>query len=569
MSLFSMLSKKAPNRVFGSMLLGVLSGATYALLIPLMINALRPADARFTTVDSGPVTVAWLEVANAPVAALFAAICLFIVVARTFSQVTLSRVSMRLASDLRVNMYERIARAPLPSLEHIGVPKLISAMTSDLPTVVSGTQLLPDLLVACVTVAGMLGFLLYLDVTIFWFVFGAIIFGVITYQLPMLLGQRYFIEGGKSSDSLQEAIQGLVRGVKELKLNDDKRRAFFDTMLLRYERDLFGAQQGANTVVRVSANYGEMLSFFIIGAVTFILVNYHAINTEELLGAIMVLLYITGPVAGILRLLPEISRSKIALQRVTSLLERLSDEDIAETAAAPVQWDVIRFEQVCYQHQLADDASGFRVGPIDLEFAKGEITMVVGGNGSGKSTLCKLLTLHYQPVAGTIYFGDTAIDRDTIGICRQSVSAIYSDYYLFDRLLGVEVDAAQVQHFLAALRLDEKVTYKDGKFSTLALSDGQRRRMALLAAFIEDKELYLFDEWAADQDPIFKEVFYHEVLPSLKARGKAVVAITHDDRYFDIADKVIVMADGEVTRIELPHARERESVNSSMFMRRA
>ena len=93
--------------------------------------------------------------------------------------------------------------------------------------------------------------------------------------------------------------------------------------------------------------------------------------------------------------------------------------------------------------------------------------------------------------------------------------------------------------------------------------------MALLAAFTEDKELYLFDEWAADQDPIFKEVFYHEVLPSLKARGKAVVAITHDDRYFDIADKVIVMADGEVTRIELPHARERESVNSSMFMRRA
>ena len=72
MSLFSMLSKKAPNRVFGSMLLGVLSGATYALLIPLMINALRPADARFTTVDSGPVTVAWLEVANAPVAALYA-----------------------------------------------------------------------------------------------------------------------------------------------------------------------------------------------------------------------------------------------------------------------------------------------------------------------------------------------------------------------------------------------------------------------------------------------------------------------------------------------------------------
>ena len=337
MSLFSMLSKKAPNRVFGSMLLGVLSGATYALLIPLMINALRPADPRFATVDSGPVEVLWLKVANAPVAALFAAICLFIVVARTLSQVTLSRVSMTLASELRVNMYNRIARAPLPSLERIGVPKLIGAMTSDLPTVVAGTQLLPDLLVATVTVFGMLGFLLYLNVTVFWFVFGAIIFGVVTYQLPMLLGQRYFIKGGKSQDALQEAIQGLVRGVKELKLNDEKRRAFFNTMLLRYESDLYEAQQGANTVVRISANYGEMLSFFIIGAVTFIFVNYHAINTEELLGAIMVLLYITGPVSGILRLLPEISRSKIALQRVTTLRHMSDSRSVGDAVPELVE----------------------------------------------------------------------------------------------------------------------------------------------------------------------------------------------------------------------------------------
>jgi len=572
MSLFSMLSKKAPNRVFASILLGVLSGAAYALLIPLMINALRPPEPRFATVDSGPVEVLWLQVANAPVAALFAAICLFIVVARTFSQVGLSRVSMKLASDLRIQLYERIARAPLPSLEKIGVPKLVSAMTADLPTVVAGTQLLPDLLVAGVTVAGMLGFLLYLDVSIFWFVLGAIVFGIVTYQLPMILGQRYFILGGKSQDALQEAIQGLVRGVKELKLNDEKRAAFFDSMLLRYENDLFEAQQGANTVVRVSANYGEMLSFFIIGAVTFIFVNYHAIRTEELLGAIMVLLYITGPVSGMLRLLPEVARSKIALRRVNELSGRLSEEDIGPAAPTRLEWDTIRFDQVCYQHQPGDgagDAEGFRIGPIDLEFAKGEITMVVGGNGSGKSTLCKLLTLHYRASGGTLYFGDTAIGRDTIGTARQSVSAIYSDYYLFDRLLGVTVDAAEVQHFLKALRLDGKVTYQDGKFSTLALSDGQRRRMALLAAFIEDKELYLFDEWAADQDPVFKEVFYHEVLPALKARGKAVVAITHDDRYFDIADKVIVMADGLVTRVELPRARETASVNQSMFMRRA
>jgi putative ATP-binding cassette transporter len=551
MSLFSMLSTKAPNRVFASILLGVLAGVTYALLIPLMISALREVDSRFETVLLAPTFIFGLEVANVPVALAFALTCLFIVVCRTLSQVFLSRVSMNLASDLRVDMYERIARASVPALESIGVPKLVSSMTLDLPTVVAGTQLFPDLLVSSVTVLGMLGFLLYLNAPVFWFVFGAIIFGVITYQLPMLLGQRYFIRAGNSSDALQEAIQGLVRGVKELKLNDVKRRTFFDTMLLTYERDLLEAQQGGNTVIRISANYGEMLSFFIIGAVTFIFVNYRAINSEELLGAIMVLLYITGPIAGILKLLPEVSRSKVAMERVNKVFARLSDENISPASQTPVVWSVIRFEKVCYQHHLADEANAFKVGPIDLEFAKGQITLVVGGNGSGKSTLCKLLTLHYTQVSGAIYFDDTVIDRDSIATYRQSISAIYSDYYLFDRLLGINCDPEIVNHYLKVLKLDEKVQYQDGKFSTLALSDGQRRRMALLAAFVEDKQLYLFDEWAADQDPMFKEVFYHEILPSLRAMGKAVVAITHDDRYFDVADKVIVMADGMVTRTDL------------------
>jgi len=58
--------------------------------------------------------------------------------------------------------------------------------------------------------------------------------------------------------------------------------------------------------------------------------------------------------------------------------------------------------------------------------------------------------------------------------------------------------------------------------------------------------VYLFDEWAADQDPVFKKVFYTQLLPELKARGKAVLVISHDERYFGAADRVIRLDYGKL-----------------------
>jgi putative ATP-binding cassette transporter len=86
---------------------------------------------------------------------------------------------------------------------------------------------------------------------------------------------------------------------------------------------------------------------------------------------------------------------------------------------------------------------------------------------------------------------------------------------------------------------------KDGRLSTTRLSAGQRRRLALLQVFLDRRPVVALDEWAAEQDPIFRRVFYTELLPELQRRGATVVAITHDDRYFHIADRcVTVGADG-------------------------
>ncbi len=179
---------------------------------------------------------------------------------------------------------------------------------------------------------------------------------------------------------------------------------------------------------------------------------------------------------------------------------------------------------------------------------------IAGGNGSGKTTLAKLLTGLYVPDSGQILWNGHPVTDQNREAYRQSFAAVFSDFYLFPSLLGIadaDVDA-RADRYLEMLHLRHKVQVKDGRLSTLDLSQGQRKRLALLTAYLEDRPIYLFDEWAADQDPFFKEVFYRQLLPELKKRNKTAVVISHDDRYYDAADRIIKLDSGRIVAESVP-----------------
>jgi putative pyoverdin transport system ATP-binding/permease protein len=125
---------------------------------------------------------------------------------------------------------------------------------------------------------------------------------------------------------------------------------------------------------------------------------------------------------------------------------------------------------------------------------------------------------------------------------------VFSDFHLFESLLGLEGPELdeRAREYIGQLKLTPKIEVKDGALSTLDLSQGQRKRLALLTAYLEDRPVYLFDEWAADQDPLFKEVFYYQLLPELKAKGKTIVVISHDDHYYHVADRIVKLEYGAV-----------------------
>ncbi|WP_215396279.1 cyclic peptide export ABC transporter [Rheinheimera oceanensis] len=548
MKLFDAFSKQAPNKVLLSIVLGALSGISYAVLIPIVLSAITVDSSTIVESELSVRTVLSFEVLNYKMAALFMFVCIFILVTRTLSQVILTRVSIDLTTKVRIQLYERIMAAPIDVLERMGSSKLIATITTDVARIVMGARLIPDVLINSVTIIGLLGFLLYLNYNVFWFVIGALLFGIVTYQLPIMVSNWYFEHSRKKVDELQESIRGLIYGAKELKLNDVKSKVYVKDVLMNNEFAVRKADKTGNTIVRTAANYGDMISFFVIGIVTFIFVNYESISNEQLVGVVMALLYITGPVSIVINTIPQLVIARISLNKVNRIFAEIPPEEINQEVTKLEPWNRILFSDVCYKYNLEDGAPGFKVGPVNFTIEKGSIAFIVGGNGSGKSTLSKMLSLHHLPDEGQIKYGETVVDDSNLKSCRQVISSIYSDYYLFDRLLdgSHEEQKEDMHRYLRELGLDTKVSIVDGKFSTIKLSDGQKRRLALLVAFLEDKEFYLFDEWAADQDPIFKEFFYNNVLAQLKNKGKAVVVISHDDRYFNVADKILVMENGQL-----------------------
>lgn len=553
MNLLQLFSKHAPNKVFLAIFSGAFSGIAYALLIPVLMTALTSSPPGLSVAGEQAYELFGLSVAHQKFAALFLILCLVILVTRSIAQVVLARVSMDVTTRLRQSLYERISNTPISFLEQRGSGQLIQTMTTDVQRIVHGAGVIPDLLIQLSSLLGLMGFLYFLNAKVFVFVCLTIIFGIITFQLPMYIGVKYFSRGRNHMDELQEGFKGLVEGAKELKLNRSKSGHFMEHQLLLHERHVVHYEKTGFTIVQVAQNYGDLIGFFTMGVIGFIYINYHAISVSELTGIIMVLLYITAPVASMLNVLPELSRAKISLRKVASLFDELPHENANKSLHPVPEWQSINIKSICYQHLNGSlNGTTFGVGPIDAKIKRGEITFIVGGNGSGKSTLSKVLSLHYLPTGGEVAFDEIPVTLANINSYRQEIACIYSDYYLFKQLHSNFSRAPelvkQVESYLELLELKGKVQFQDGHFSTLQLSDGQRRRLALLVAFLDDKNLYVFDEWAADQDPHFKKIFYFDILPSLKAQGKAVIAISHDDRYFHVADQVLVMEDGKLIR---------------------
>jgi putative pyoverdin transport system ATP-binding/permease protein len=535
LKLFALLLRASRRIAILSLLVGCLSGMSSAALVALINSLIHSPTPTATTFVWG-----------------FVALMLVMFISTVGSQVILVHLAQGALFDLRLRLSRRILATPLRHLETLGPHRLLAVLTDDISDLSNALLNLPT---ACIQIAALVISLVYLGWLSWTLLLAGVAFvglGMVSYQALVKRALRSLKQAREKQDAMFHHFRALTEGAKELKLHRPRREAFLTEVLKSTAHDYRRQTVAGMTAYAVARGWGNGLFFAFIGLLLLVLPSVQTINPAALTGATMIVLYMMSPLSVILNLLPLFGRAAVASQQVEALglsLETQSTEDVSNGGAlqSPM-WESLELAEVTHTYHREQSEYNFVLGPINLSLRPGELVFLVGGNGSGKTTLAKLLVGLYQPESGTIRLNGRPLAEAEREAYRQLFSVVFSDFYVFEQLLGLvtpELDA-QAREYLAQFHLDHKVQVKDGVLSTTELSQGQRKRLALLNAYLEDRPCYLFDEWAADQDPLFKELFYTRLLPELKARGKLVVVITHDDKYFHLADRLLKLEEGRL-----------------------
>ena len=515
---------------------GVMSGVSNAALIALINSTLNRQGASARTL-----------------ALSFVGICVVLPIARLASQSLIIMLTAASLFELRMQLSRSILSTPLRTLEKIGAHRLLAALTDDVSVITSAFINLPVLCMHFAVVSATLIYMAWLSWTLLLSVFGFIVVAVLGYYLMTTRGSRYFKSAREEWDRLFKHFQALTQGTKELKLHGRRREAFLSDGLHVAAMSLRRLNTSGNIFYAVAGVWGQTIAFILIGLLLFVAPNIQTVETPVLTGYVLALLYMLTPLETILNALPSLSRAAISVRKMEDLgLSLIPSPDASPPRTARAEparaFSHLELAGVTHTYRREGGEDSFLLGPVDLSFRPGELVFIAGGNGTGKTTLAKILVGLYTPEGGEIRLNQTPVTDDRREDYRQLFSAIFSDYYLFESLFGFDASGLdeKARAYLAQLQLDSKVKIEDGILSTVDLSQGQRKRLALLTAYLEDRPVYLFDEWAADQDPLFKDIFYLQMLPELKSKGKLVIVITHDDRYYQVADRLVRLDYGKV-----------------------
>lgn len=460
----------------------------------------------------------------------------------------LARVRMRLSG--------KIQKADLLNIENIGQSEIYNRLTQETILISNSAPLLILAVQSIIMLFFVAFYIAILSKTAFFLIVILLLSAIYYYLKSHKKLQTELQKANKVEMVFFESLSDSLDGMKETRLDQKRSRG-----LLSFLENTVGKLENLkiSTGIKYLNNniFAQSFYYFLIGVIVFILPRIYPSYSEDLTQIIAAVLFTIGPTGVIVGAVQTFDRVEFAVTTIYRLEGDL--EKIIEIYEDDPQYnkrlkDVKTFSRLrlknlefSYKDHAGNDA--FSIGPINLEIQSGETLFIVGGNGSGKTTLLKVLCMLYYPDNGSISLDDIKVEPSNAVDYRQLFSAVFSDFHLFSRLYGMEdTKQEKVEELLKIMELDKKTKFLGDRFSTLDLSTGQRKRLALLISLLEDKPIYIFDEWAADQDPGFRKYFYEVILTKLKENGKTIVAASHDDRFFHFADKVIELDYGKVAK---------------------
>ncbi|MFG1495271.1 multidrug ABC transporter permease/ATP-binding protein [Saccharospirillum sp. HFRX-1] len=485
------------------------------------------------------------------------------------SQWTLTRLGHHFVYDFRGQLVKRILDTSVLQLDRLGSPKLIASLSSDIRAITLAFVRLPELFQGVVLTLAASAYLFYLSPPLLLAAAAWIALTIITGSWLVARVYRHLEAVRHSEDRLFQDFETLVLGRKELRLNRHRAHRHYSDDYDNNARDYRDHVISADTFHLSAVNWSNIMMLAAIGWVFFLANSLGWANTTVAATFSLTLLYLRTPLLQAVGAFPTLLSAQVAFNKIDSLTLAEYRESFDLDARSKTDWQRIEFDQVRFDYSADTSAENnsrsFTVGPLNLHIERGETLFIIGGNGSGKSTLAMLITGLYQPAAGTIRLDDEVIDDSNRAAYRHHFASVFTDFHLFHRLTGKDdaaADEAQVEEWLRRLEIDHKVTLNNHRFDHLKLSQGQKKRLALMLALAEQRSVLLLDEWAADQDPQFRRTFYRDILPQLKREGITVIAISHDNQYFDQADRLIRMQHGQAEELT---GRQRDDAHQDVI----
>ncbi|QSB29032.1 cyclic peptide export ABC transporter [Flavobacterium circumlabens] len=484
--------------------------------------------------------------------ALFIAIILASLVCSRFFQTYMIKLTNNLLFDFEIMILKKLRMASYQDFEEIGNEKIYTAI-NDTKVLGSIPEVFMNAFNSLIVILCCFGYLFYISPVGAGLVVVAMVLLLVFYLLRNNAIEKDLNEKRDLQNSYYQYLADMLHGFKELKMGITRSNNILSKFLVK------NRVKGKDISIHTSIKYmdNELTGYYswyiILGIVMFVLPVYFNISTEKTTAFLVTILYLIGPVAVLITLIPTYTMVKISVERlnlIEQMLDPIQDRIVPSKLANAEPFEEIRLENVTYFYNDEERNQKFYLQPVNLTIKKGEIIFITGGNGSGKSTFGNLLTGLYKPYEGSIYFNDQKIDSGQLMYYSDKIAAVFTTNYIFSENydefelkentgeLKAHIDMMKMQE---VLHLDEERNVFDKN-----LSKGQQKRLAMIYALLEEKEIIILDEWAAEQDPGFRKYFYEEILPQLKEQGKTIIAITHDDEYFDRATRVIKFNFGKI-----------------------
>ena len=503
----------------------------------------------------------------------FAVLVLLLLITTFISQYALTRLGHQFVYELRTKLVKQIIDTKVPQIDHLGSARLLASLSSDIQSITVAFVRMPELVQGVILSIGVALYLGWLSLPLLFIVMFWIAMTIWISTILVKHVYHYLTALREINDDLYQDYQSIIEGRKELALNHHRAEKLYKDDFLSHAKSYQARIIKADTFHLSAVNWSNIMMFAAIGLV-FAVSSQLDISMGVATTFSLTILFMQSPLLHAVGAYPTLQTAQVALDKIHSLaLSDYKPEFI--TNAAIQDWQSISLTDIGYRYgdnnndskDLAAenrDSSTDILSNVNLILNRGDVVFLIGANGSGKSTLAKIITGIFTPTTGSVKVDQQAISEVNNVDYRQLFSAIFSDQHLFKQLVGSQgndPDMTLVMAWLRKLNLQDKVSVTDERLSTDKLSQGQRKRLAMLLSVAEQKDILLLDEWAADQDPAFRRVFYQTLIPELKAMGKTLFIISHDDGYFEHADRLLLMKEGDLIELN-EEQRQRASADA-------